>query len=148
MTDGTVDGGEMDIYSLGVNWWFTRSASPLPTCVALLYPGSSCGRQIDTSKPSSATIRGNIALFSCAELCTVQQFKQRAPLRFVNDYNNLQVTDLTTNRAVGSSTKSRSGFGRRRRPEWVRERSDRINLSGRQSLRPTSCGHILCDIRA
>jgi phosphate-selective porin OprO/OprP len=26
LTDGTVDGGEMDIYSLGVNWWFTRSA--------------------------------------------------------------------------------------------------------------------------
>ena len=26
MTDGTVDGGKMDIYSLGVNWWFTRSA--------------------------------------------------------------------------------------------------------------------------
>jgi len=25
LTDGTVDGGEMDIYSLGVNWWFTRS---------------------------------------------------------------------------------------------------------------------------
>ncbi len=27
LTDGTVDGGEMDIYSLGVNWWFTRSTS-------------------------------------------------------------------------------------------------------------------------
>lgn len=27
LTDGTVDGGETDIYSLGVNWWFTRSAS-------------------------------------------------------------------------------------------------------------------------
>ena len=26
LTDGTVDGGDMDIYSLGVNWWFTRSA--------------------------------------------------------------------------------------------------------------------------
>jgi len=26
LTDGTLDGGEMDIYSLGVNWWFTRSA--------------------------------------------------------------------------------------------------------------------------
>jgi phosphate-selective porin OprO/OprP len=26
LTDGAVDGGEMDIYSLGVNWWFTRSA--------------------------------------------------------------------------------------------------------------------------
>ena len=26
LTEGTVDGGEMDIYSLGVNWWFTRSA--------------------------------------------------------------------------------------------------------------------------
>jgi phosphate-selective porin OprO/OprP len=26
LTDGTVDGGEMDVYSLGVNWWFTRSA--------------------------------------------------------------------------------------------------------------------------
>jgi len=25
LTDETVDGGEMDIYSLGVNWWFTRS---------------------------------------------------------------------------------------------------------------------------
>jgi len=25
LTDGTLDGGEMDIYSLGVNWWFTRS---------------------------------------------------------------------------------------------------------------------------
>ena len=25
-TDGTVDGGEMDVLSLGVNWWFTRSA--------------------------------------------------------------------------------------------------------------------------
>ena len=25
LTDGSVDGGEMDIYSLGVNWWFTRS---------------------------------------------------------------------------------------------------------------------------
>ena len=27
LTDGTLDGGEMDILSLGVNWWFTRSAS-------------------------------------------------------------------------------------------------------------------------
>jgi len=27
LTDGTVDGGEMDIYSLGVNWWLTRSTS-------------------------------------------------------------------------------------------------------------------------
>jgi phosphate-selective porin OprO/OprP len=27
LTDGTVDGGEMDIYSLSVNWWFTRSTS-------------------------------------------------------------------------------------------------------------------------
>jgi phosphate-selective porin OprO/OprP len=26
LTDGLIDGGEMDIYSLGVNWWFTRSA--------------------------------------------------------------------------------------------------------------------------
>jgi hypothetical protein len=26
LTDGTVDGGEMDVFSLGVNWWFTRSA--------------------------------------------------------------------------------------------------------------------------
>lgn len=26
MTDGTVGGVEKDIYSLGVNWWFTRSA--------------------------------------------------------------------------------------------------------------------------
>ena len=26
LTDGAVDGGDMDIYSLGVNWWFTRSA--------------------------------------------------------------------------------------------------------------------------
>ena len=26
LTDGTLEGGEMDIYSLGVNWWFTRSA--------------------------------------------------------------------------------------------------------------------------
>ena len=26
LTDGTVDGGEADIYSLGVNWWFTRNA--------------------------------------------------------------------------------------------------------------------------
>jgi phosphate-selective porin OprO/OprP len=26
LTDGTVDGGEMDIYSLGVNWWFARGA--------------------------------------------------------------------------------------------------------------------------
>ena len=26
LTDGTLDGGEMDIWSLGVNWWFTRSA--------------------------------------------------------------------------------------------------------------------------
>jgi len=25
LTDGTLDGGEMDIWSLGVNWWFTRS---------------------------------------------------------------------------------------------------------------------------
>ncbi len=25
LTDGTIDGGETDIYSLGVNWWFTRS---------------------------------------------------------------------------------------------------------------------------
>jgi phosphate-selective porin OprO/OprP len=25
LTDGTLEGGEMDIYSLGVNWWFTRS---------------------------------------------------------------------------------------------------------------------------
>ena len=24
--DGTVDGGEMDILSLGVNWWLSRSA--------------------------------------------------------------------------------------------------------------------------
>ena len=27
LTDGTIDGGEMDIFSLGVNWWFTRSTS-------------------------------------------------------------------------------------------------------------------------
>ena len=27
LTDGTLEGGEMDIYSLGVNWWFSRSAS-------------------------------------------------------------------------------------------------------------------------
>ncbi len=26
LTDGLIDGGDMDIYSLGVNWWFTRSA--------------------------------------------------------------------------------------------------------------------------
>jgi len=26
LTDGTLEGGEMDIYSLGVNWWFNRSA--------------------------------------------------------------------------------------------------------------------------
>jgi phosphate-selective porin OprO/OprP len=26
LTDGTVDGGEMDILSLGVNWWLSRSA--------------------------------------------------------------------------------------------------------------------------
>ena len=26
LTDGMLDGGEMDIWSLGVNWWFTRSA--------------------------------------------------------------------------------------------------------------------------
>ncbi len=26
LTDGTVDGGDMDIWSLGVNWWLTRSA--------------------------------------------------------------------------------------------------------------------------
>jgi phosphate-selective porin OprO/OprP len=26
LTDGTVDGGEMDIWSMGVNWWLTRSA--------------------------------------------------------------------------------------------------------------------------
>ena len=26
LTDGTVDGGEMDIYSLGINWWLTRWA--------------------------------------------------------------------------------------------------------------------------
>lgn len=25
LTDGTLDGGEMDIYSLGATWWFTRS---------------------------------------------------------------------------------------------------------------------------
>jgi phosphate-selective porin OprO/OprP len=27
LTDGALDGGEMDILSLGVNWWFTRSTS-------------------------------------------------------------------------------------------------------------------------
>jgi phosphate-selective porin OprO/OprP len=26
LTDGRIDGGEMDIYSLGVNWWFARNA--------------------------------------------------------------------------------------------------------------------------
>ena len=26
LTDGTVDGGKMDILSLGVNWWLTRYA--------------------------------------------------------------------------------------------------------------------------
>ena len=26
LTDGTLDGGEMDIPSLGINWWLTRSA--------------------------------------------------------------------------------------------------------------------------
>ena len=26
LTDGTVDGGDMDIFSLGFNWWLTRSA--------------------------------------------------------------------------------------------------------------------------
>jgi phosphate-selective porin OprO/OprP len=25
LNDGALEGGEMDIYSLGVNWWFTRS---------------------------------------------------------------------------------------------------------------------------
>jgi phosphate-selective porin OprO/OprP len=25
LNDGMLEGGEMDIYSLGVNWWFTRS---------------------------------------------------------------------------------------------------------------------------
>jgi hypothetical protein len=27
LNDGLLEGGEMDIYSLGVNWWFTRSTS-------------------------------------------------------------------------------------------------------------------------
>ena len=27
LTDGTVDGGEMDILSLGINWWFSRSTT-------------------------------------------------------------------------------------------------------------------------
>ena len=27
LTDGSLDGGDMDIYSLGVNWWFNRSAN-------------------------------------------------------------------------------------------------------------------------
>ena len=27
LTDGTLEGGEMDILSLGVNWWFTRNTS-------------------------------------------------------------------------------------------------------------------------
>jgi len=27
LTDGGVDGGQMDIYSLGLNWWLTRTAS-------------------------------------------------------------------------------------------------------------------------
>ena len=26
LTDGTVDGGEMDIISLGINWWLSRAA--------------------------------------------------------------------------------------------------------------------------
>jgi phosphate-selective porin OprO/OprP len=26
LTDGAVEGGEMDIYSLGLNWWLTRWA--------------------------------------------------------------------------------------------------------------------------
>ncbi|RLA40798.1 MAG: porin, partial [Gammaproteobacteria bacterium] len=25
LTDGSVDGGEMDIYSLGLNWWLTQA---------------------------------------------------------------------------------------------------------------------------
>jgi phosphate-selective porin OprO/OprP len=25
LTDGTIDGGEMDVYSLGLNWWLTQS---------------------------------------------------------------------------------------------------------------------------
>ncbi|MBD3853040.1 MAG: hypothetical protein IFK93_17150, partial [Acidobacteria bacterium] len=27
LTDGAVDGGEMDILSLGINWWFSRSTT-------------------------------------------------------------------------------------------------------------------------
>ena len=27
LTDGAVDGGQMDIYSLGLNWWLTRTTS-------------------------------------------------------------------------------------------------------------------------
>jgi len=26
LTEGTVDGGEMDVLSLGINWWLTRKA--------------------------------------------------------------------------------------------------------------------------
>ena len=43
---------------------------------------------------------------SPASLCTVVQFVQRASLRSFNDYNNLLVAELTTNRAVGSSNLS------------------------------------------
>ena len=37
---------------------------------------------------------------NAAPLCTEGQFIQRAPQRLFNDYNNLQFSDLTTNRAV------------------------------------------------
>ena len=32
LADGTLDGGEMDVSSVGVNWWFTRS-----TCLGVNY---------------------------------------------------------------------------------------------------------------
>ena len=45
LTDGTVDGGEMDIYSLGLNWWLTRSG-----------PARHQGRQLGSEPAARADV--------------------------------------------------------------------------------------------
>jgi len=48
----------------------------------------------------------SFAYLGPAPLCVVGQILQRTPLRHINDYNNLQSTELTSNQVVGSSNLS------------------------------------------
>ena len=55
LTDGTVDGGEMDILSLGVNWWLSRS-----TNFSLNYRNISLDR--DDTRGNSSGLNARIQL--------------------------------------------------------------------------------------